>query len=95
MNDIKNPNQKNYNSVQGKINQIIKNTDSFYSIVLLVGHENPRFVCIRATSSQYERIENNFKVDDFVKCLFYINSKYKNGVWYTTANLIKIEKPEF
>jgi len=86
----KNERQMSFNELKGVIHQIVDD-EHYPHIILEIGHEKKRFVDIRVEKNKFNQIvEQGYSVGQSVCIMFYINSKEKDGRWYTTANLIGI-----
>jgi len=87
----KNDKQLFFNQVKGTIYEI-DTTNDWCSVTLSVGHENSRLLNFSIKKKDYLPIENNFLVNDKVTIKFFLTSRFKNGRWHTTANIIAIDK---
>jgi len=90
----KNIKQINFNKIHGIIHEISDRSEPYPSITLMVGHENKRFVNFVFKAADYDKIVNNYDVGHKVTIHFYIASHYKNGRWYTSANVLSIDEYE-
>ncbi len=86
----KNEKQIFFNRIRGVIEEINVN-DIWCSYTLLVGHENQRLVNFSIKKEQYDKLSHTYKVGDKVGIRFFLSSKYKNGRWHTSANILTIE----
>ena len=87
----KNDKQFHFNQIKGTIAEIIDG-EKYCSIILNVGHENVRHVNLVMKKSQYTPIVSEHKIGDKILAKFYITSRKKLDRWYTTANLLSVEK---
>jgi len=88
---ISNQKQIVFNQVRGVISEI--NIDADYcSITLAVGHANIRNVNLCAKSIYFTTMIESFRLGDKVNAQFYLASNKKHNRWYTTANLLALEK---
>lgn len=87
----KNDKQVYFNVVKG-IMEEINDGEAFCNIILKVGHDNVRFVNLVMRRNIYEEIIKEYAIGDKVSCKFFVSSKKKHGKWYTTANMLSIEK---
>lgn len=87
----KNDKQHHFNQVKGIISEINEG-EKFCDITLDVGHENIRQVNLIMKKSQFTTIVSGHKIGDKICAKFYITSRKKNERWYTSANLLSIEK---
>ena len=88
---ISNQKQIVYNQVRGVISEINFDPD-YCSITLEVGHSNKRNINLCSKAIYFEPMIQSFLVGDKVNALFYIASNKKHSRWYTTANLLGLEK---
>lgn len=86
----KNEKQIFFNRVRGVIEEI-NIGDIWCSYTLKVGHENQRLVNFSIKKDQYDQLENPYNVGDKVGIRFFLSSKFKNGRWHTSANILAIE----
>lgn len=83
--------QTTFNQIKGIINQL-NDGDQFCSTTLTVGHEKPRDVNFIFKKAEYDKFIQSNKLGDKVTINFYVNSKFKNGRWYTGANVVSWTK---
>jgi|APGre2960657444_1045066.scaffolds.fasta_scaffold78366_3 hypothetical protein len=88
---IKNDKQIYFNQIKGVITEL-NNESEFCSITVNVGHENQRHVNLSLKKSHYDSIASNLVLGDKIIAKFYIVSRNKNDRWYTSANLLEVEK---
>ena len=88
---IKNDRQLYFNQVKGKITELNEDTD-FCSITVSVGHENPRDVNLSLKKAHYNNIASNLNLGDKILARFYVVSRKKAERWYTSANLLDVQK---
>ena len=88
---ISNQKQVIFNQLRGVISEINVEPD-YCSITLEVGHSNKRNVNLCAKAIYFEQMIQNFVIGDKVNVQFYISSNKKHNRWYTTANLLSLEK---
>ena len=88
---IKNDKQIYFNQIKGIITEL-NNQEEYCSITVSVGHENSRHVNLSLKKSPYDSIANNLVIGDKIVAKFYIVSRKKNERWYTSANLLEVEK---
>jgi len=88
---ITNQKQVVFNQVRGILSEI-NVADDFCSITLEVGHSNTRNVNLCTKSVYFEAIIKNFKIGDKVNAQFYLASNKKHERWYTTANLLALDR---
>ena len=86
----KNEKQREFNTVIGMITEINEG-DKFGSITLNVGQQNVRQVNLIVKKQMLDYILSNFKICDRVSMSYYLTSRFKNGRWYTMANVLGIE----
>lgn len=87
----KNDKQLFFNQVKGTLSEINAG-DKFCNITLSVGHENIRQVNLVMKRHQYDTLLVGFNQGDKVCARFYITSRKKLDRWFTTANLLHINK---
>lgn len=88
---IKNDRQIYFNQVKGEITELNDNSD-FCSITVCVGHENPRHVNLSLKKPHYDRISSSLQLGDRILARFYVVSRKKADRWYTSANLLDVQK---
>ena len=88
---IKNDRQLYFNQVKGIIEELNGDGD-FCSITVSVGHENPRHVNLSLKKIHYDRIAAGLKLGEKILARFYVVSRKKDGRWYTSANLLDVQK---
>lgn len=86
----KNDRQLNFNKVKGTLTEL-NESDTFCSITLLVGHENTRSVNLVCKNSVFQSLKEKIKIGDKVFAKFYLSSRFKNGRWYTMANILTLD----
>ena len=92
MNDTnKNEKQVYFNQLKGYLQQLEKG-ELYCNITLTIGHENPRNVNFSMKKHIFEEVEKNFKLGDKINIKFFLVSNKKNGRWYTSANVLFVEK---
>jgi len=87
----KNDKQVFFNQVKGTLSEINQG-DKFCNITLNVGHENIRQVNLVMKRYQFDNLMNGLNQGDKVCARFYITSRKKLDRWFTTANLLSINK---
>jgi len=86
----RNDKQLSFNQIKGVIHE--QNEGEIWcSFTLILGHENKRFVNLVVKKPQYETLVKKYPIGEKVNVLFYITSRFKNGRWYTTANVLQME----
>ena len=70
----------------------MNNYPEFCSITVSVGHENPRHVNLSLKKPHYDRISSDLKLGDRILARFYVVSRKKSDRWYTSANLLDVQK---
>lgn len=88
---IKNSKQLFFNQVRGVIEEL-NDGEEFCNITLTVGHENNRNVNFVLRKKHYDDLINDFNIGDKVSVRFYVASRKKHDRWYTTANLLEMQK---
>lgn len=96
----RNEKQFHFNKIKGEISEINIPTNeqegednAWCSLTLKVGHENARFVNVCAKKNLIDSIvSNGIKLGDKVIVLFYLTSRFKNERWYSTANILQVDK---
>lgn len=88
---ISNQKQIVFNQVRGVISEINLEPD-YCSITLEVGHANMRNVNLCAKTIYFEQMIKGYKLGDKVNAQFYIASNKKHNRWYTTANILSLDK---
>ena len=93
----KNDRQFHFNKIKGEITEIntpeIKDDNAWCSITLKVGHENSRMVNLCCKKNLIDTITAKGISDgDKVIVLFYLTSRFKNNRWYSTANILQVDK---
>jgi hypothetical protein len=93
MNDtiIKNSKQLFFNQVRGVIEEL-NDGEEFCNVTLKVGHENNRNVNLVLRKKHFEELVNDVAIGDKVSARFYVASRKKHDRWYTTANLLEMQK---
>lgn len=85
----KNDKQIYFNQVKGTIKEL-NPAERFCSVTLLVGHENTRLVNFTIRKTEYDILCKDKNLGDKVIVRFYLSSNFKNGRWYTMANILDI-----
>lgn len=88
---ISNQKQIVFNQLRGVISEINREPD-YCSITLEVGHSNLRNVNLCAKTIYFEQMIQSYKVGDKVNVQFYVSSNKKHNRWYTTANLLSVDR---
>lgn len=94
----KNEKQYHFNQIKGEVMEINlpnENTENndWCSITIKVGHENARLVNVCAKKKLIDSLaDNNISVGAKVVVLFYLTSRFKNNRWYSTANVLQVDK---
>jgi hypothetical protein len=88
---ISNQKQVVFNQIRGVISEINLEPD-YCSITLEVGHTNKRNINLCAKAIYFEPMIQSFELGDKVNAQFYIASNKKHNRWYTTANLLSLDK---
>ena len=83
--------QSNFNQIKGIVSEIIID-DKFCSITLIVGHKNKRCVNFSIKAIYFPDVVKNIAINDKINLHFYLASNQKHNRWYTTANILKVEK---
>jgi len=93
MNDTINKNSKQlfFNQVRGVIEEL-NDGEEFCNVTLKVGHENNRNVNLVLRKKHFEELVNDVVIGDKVSARFYVASRKKHDRWYTTANLLEMQK---
>ena len=86
----RNDKQLNFNKIKGII-QESELGETWCSFTLRVGHENQRLINLSLKKDQYEILVKLYPIGTKVNAIFYLTSRYKNGRWYTTANVLQID----
>jgi hypothetical protein len=87
----KNDKQVFFNQLRGQIHEIGIG-DRYTNVVLIVGHDNTRFANFVIKTSLFHKLPSPVDLGDKVCIKYYISSISKNGKWYTSANILSIEK---
>lgn len=95
----KNDKQYHFNKIKGEISEIntpnedTNGDNAWCSVTLKVGHENARLVNLCAKKNLIDKvIGNGISVGDKVVILFYLTSRFKNNRWYSTANILQVDR---
>jgi len=86
----KNERQLNFNKVKGTVTELNEG-EAFCSITLIVGHENTRNVNLVCKNKQFQSFKDKIKIGDKIFIKFYLSSRFKNGRWYTMANILSLD----
>jgi len=86
---IKNDKQVYYNQIKGRIAEL-NDAEKYCSITLEVGHENPRKVNLVLKKPLFDEVVKSYKLNDSITLRFFLSSRYKNGRWYTMANVLDV-----
>ena len=86
----KNEKQLNFNKIKGTITEF-NDGEKFCSLTLNVGHENIRQVNLVIKKIGFDAIKSKFQIGQKVFVKFYLTSRFKNGRWYTMANVLTVE----
>jgi hypothetical protein len=86
----KNDKQHYFNQVRGVI-QELNMGEKFCNITLQVGKDSQRNVNLVMKKPLFEELIGKFQIGDRVCSKFYLTSRFKNGRWYTMANLLDCE----
>ncbi len=86
----RNEKQLNFNKIKGFIAEL-NDGDRFCSLTLDCGHENVRQVNLVVKKAGFDPIKEKFKIGDKVFIKYYLTSRFKNGRWYTMANVLSVE----
>ena len=87
----KNDKQVFFNQIKGVVAEINEH-EMYCSITLSVGHEQKRFVNLNIKKIQFDKVKAEFGIDDKVIAKYYVTSKKKNDRWFTSANVLSVEK---
>jgi hypothetical protein len=86
----KNERQLFFNQIKGELVEISKQ-EKFSYIVLNVGHENKRLICLHIKNLYFDDLLKDRVIGDKVTVRFYLRSvKRANNSWSTMANVITI-----
>jgi hypothetical protein len=85
----KNEKQLYFNQIKGELIEITKQ-DKFSYIVLNVGHENKRLICLHIKNTYFEDLLKDRVIGDKVTVRFYLRSIKREKGWSTMANVITI-----
>lgn len=86
----KNDKQANFNQVKGII-QELNDSEKYCSITLSLGHENIRPVNFSVKKEMFDLVSGDLKLGDKVCIKYFLTSTFKNGNWYTRANLLSVD----
>lgn len=86
----RNDKQLNFNKIKGVIVEL-NDGERFCSLTLDVGHENIRQVNLIVKKDSFDKIVGQFQLKDKVFIKYYLTSRFKNGRWYTMANLLSVD----
>lgn len=86
----RNDKQLHFNKVKGTVYES-NDGDNWCSFTLSLGHENTRFVNLAIKKHQYDTLKDKYPVGTKVSVIYYLTSRFKNGRWYTTANILQME----
>lgn len=86
----RNDKQLNFNKIKGSIVEL-NDGEKFCSLTLDVGHENIRQVNLVVKKDSFDKIKDKFKLGDKVFIKYYLTSRFKNGRWYTMANVLAVD----
>ena len=89
----KNDTQTLFNQVKGIVIEVNEPVNNFGSITLEVGKKTKRninFICKANTLISLK--EKGVGLGNLTMVTFYIASKFKNGRWYTIANVLEVNK---
>lgn len=86
----RNEKQLNFNKIKGAITEL-NDGEKFCSITLNVGHENIRQVNLVIKKASFDAIKDKFTLGDKVFIKYYLTSRFKNGRWYTMANVLAVD----
>jgi hypothetical protein len=89
--EIKNDKQIYFNQIKGLITEL-NDGEKYCSITLEVGHENTRNVNLVLKKAQFDSLCNSYKKGDKITLRFFLSSRFKNGRWYTMANVLGVVK---
>jgi len=85
----KNEKQFYFNQIKGELIEIAKENEFPY-IVLNVGHENKRRICLHIKKQFFDELLMDRKIGDKVSVRFYLKSIRRDDGWLTMANVITI-----
>jgi|APFre7841882793_1041355.scaffolds.fasta_scaffold00126_2 hypothetical protein len=89
----RNEKQQFFSTIKGVLKE--KNIKEKYSTITLeVGHEKPRPVNMVIKNSILSNIEPFLILGDKISVAYYITSRKVNDNWYTTANVLNVEKKD-
>ena len=86
----RNDKQFNFNEIKGSIFELNEDKD-WCSITLSVGHENQRLVNFSMKATEFDKIKTKYLIGDKIAIRFYLTSRFKNGRWYTIANILQMD----
>ena len=89
--------QKNYNNVRGDIIEINNNPQNpYWSVTLSLGHNKMRKLNLSNKAEIVKQIldSTQTKIGDRVTALFFVSSSFKNEKYYTSANLLGLQKDD-
>ena len=89
--EIKNDKQVYFNQIKGVICEL-NDGEKYCSITLEVGHENTRNVNLVLKKHQFDELCKTHKLKDKITLRFFLSSRFKNGRWYTMANVLGVVK---
>ena len=87
----KNDKQVFFAQIRGILAQM-NDHEKFCNITLDCGHESIRQVNLVLKKSVFDALKEVYSIGDKVMCRYYLTSKFKNGRWYTCANLLEMHK---
>ena len=87
----RNEKQQFFSKIKGVLKE--KNiSEKYSSITLEVGHEKPRPVNLIIKNSILDDIEPFLVIGDKISVAYYITSRKMKDGWFTTANVLNVEK---
>lgn len=87
----RNEKQLNFNTIKGVFEEL-NDGDDWCSITLNVGHEKKRFINFALKKPHFDEIKGIHELGSKVVVIFYLTSRYKNERWYTSANVLQVDK---
>ena len=85
----KNEKQLYFNQIKGELVEISKQ-EKFSYIVLSVGHENKRLICLHIKNEYFDELLKDRSIGNKVSVRFYLRSIKRDKGWSTMANAITI-----
>ncbi len=83
--------QKFFNEVRGVVCEL-NDGEKYCSITIRVGHDHKTLVNCACKKSHYEKLTENIELGDKVSIRFYPVSNFKNSRWYSSHNILDVNK---